>query len=100
MRIFLRAIENDLILRSAAGRLPGRASRRARPSPAAQHGDVVGHPAIVGHAGLLGIALGHRRAPEADLLEVAEAVGGAAFVAQQRIALAGIEDRKSTRLNS
>src|SRR5512139_64526 len=56
-------------------------------SASAHHRDVVRSPAAVGHTGALA-AGGFRRAPEVDLVEVVEAVRGAARVAEQGIARA------------
>src|SRR5207237_654055 len=55
--------------------------------------DVVLRPAAVGNA-LAGAALAVGRAPEVDLVEIVEAVGLAAFLAEQRIALARIGIRR------
>src|SRR4051812_23424030 len=45
---------------------------------AAHHGDIVRNPARIGHAFAAGFALGGRGFPELDLVEIVEAVGGAA----------------------
>ncbi|MNH31700.1 hypothetical protein D3C79_920920 [compost metagenome] len=58
-------------------------------SSSTQDGDIVGDPAIVGHAGTLALALGNRRAPEVNPVEVVDAVGLAALGSQQGVALTG-----------
>src|SRR4030095_10594181 len=74
-------------------------SRRPRPpapasklSAAAEDGDIVRDPAVVGHAGAPA-TVGHRRTPEPDAVEFVHAVVLAAFVTEQRIALAGRRNR-------
>jgi len=66
----------------------GVAQRPMLRSAAAHHGDIVRRPAAIGHAGALA-AGSLRRAPEVDLVELVEAIGGAALVAEQAVALAG-----------
>src|SRR4029079_13678350 len=76
------------------------APSRARPAPKgtgrllvdellAEDGDVVLCPLRVRYAGPLFLAFRRRRAPEPDLIEIVEAVGSAASVGEERIALAG-----------
>src|SRR6185436_5296538 len=61
----------------------------------AHDGYVVADPAAVRHAALdVRGALGFRRAPELDLLEILEAVGLATLGAQQRVALAGLRHHR------
>src|SRR5262249_41608295 len=53
-----------------------------------EDGDVILCPLRVGHAGTFLLAFGSRRAPEPDLIEILEAVGGAAGVGQKLVAFA------------
>src|SRR5438477_11188786 len=67
-------------------------AERARPPTAllsALDCQIGAGPVLVGNAGLAGAAIGHRSAPEADLVEVVAAVGLAAGVTEQGIAGAG-----------
>src|SRR5579863_7005473 len=46
-------------------------------------------PVLVRHASPSAAAVGDRRLPEADLVEIVDAIGLAASVAEERVALAG-----------
>src|SRR3972149_1940507 len=72
------------IVPSRAGTPPRRGSPRVYPSSSADDGDEVRHPLMVGDALLRPVrAGGRRRPPEADLVEVAKAVGIAAGIREE-----------------
>src|SRR5262245_58965208 len=58
-----------------------------------EYGDVILCPLRVGHARALFFAFGGRCAPEPDLVEMLEAVGGTAGIGQKLVAFAGARHR-------
>src|SRR5262245_3896416 len=76
------------------------AARIRRPGPLfcaallAEDGNVVFGPLRVGHALAFLLAFGRRRAPEPNLVEIVEAVGGAAGIGQKVVAFAGSGHRR------
>src|SRR5713226_4415758 len=60
----------------------------------ANHGNVIGDPLVVRHAILPAIAtVGGGSTPKGDLVEICRAVGFAALIAKERVALASGRDR-------
>src|SRR5689334_11838664 len=59
-----------------------------------EDGNVILCPSRVGHASALLFAFGGRRAPEPDLVEILETIGGAAGVGQKLVAFASCGHRR------
>src|SRR5262245_33579859 len=92
-RVERRAAPSRLAIPS--GDRPTYSSDEGWSSTTTQDGDVVADPLVIRHAlVLLGRALGGRRLPERDLLEGAQALALAAFVAEQLVALAGVQHHR------
>ena len=59
-----------------------------------EDGNVILCPSRVGHASALLLAFGGRRAPEPDLVEILETIGGAPGVGQKLVAFASCGHRR------